>query len=186
MARCTCAYSRSFRLCRCIYKPKTSFLSAAWCSYIHSSNLRVILHKRTSAMSSIGQPSARTADGYLYSASGPSFKGLRTDAVVPSSQDSRSSYDAIVIGAGFAGLVAARDLALDRNLRVLLIEARDRIGGRTWTAKAFGEEFEMGGTFVHWWVCIQRAITLQLCWIYNLHVVTGASRISTQSYTVMA
>jgi NADPH-dependent 2,4-dienoyl-CoA reductase/sulfur reductase-like enzyme len=101
-------------------------------------------------MSASGQRASRTVDGYQYTASGPSLKGLWTDAVVPSSTDTRSSYDVIVIGAGFAGLVAARDLSLDRNLRVLLIEARDRIGGRTWTAKAFGEEFEMGGTFVHW------------------------------------
>jgi monoamine oxidase len=33
----------------------------------------------------------------------------------------------------------------------LLLEARDRIGGRTWTAKAWGEEFEMGGTYIHWY-----------------------------------
>lgn len=94
----------------------------------------------------------RTADGYQHDGCGPSFHGLPTDAVVPGSIRTRSSYDVIVIGAGFAGLVAARDLALDRDLRVLLIEARDRIGGRTWTAKAWGEEFEMGGTFVHWYV----------------------------------
>jgi monoamine oxidase len=40
-------------------------------------------------------------------------------------------YDALVIGAGFAGLTAARDLAKDGK-RVLIVEARDRIGGRTW------------------------------------------------------
>ncbi|KAI6855890.1 FAD/NAD(P)-binding domain-containing protein [Hortaea werneckii] len=96
------------------------------------------------------QRESRTTDGYQYSDSGPSCRGLWTDAVAPSSSATRSNYDVIVIGAGFAGLVAARDLSLDRNLRVLLIEARDRIGGRTWTAKAFGEEFEMGGTYVHW------------------------------------
>ncbi|MER6529592.1 NAD(P)/FAD-dependent oxidoreductase [Streptomyces sp. NPDC001508] len=41
--------------------------------------------------------------------------------------------DAIVIGAGLAGLVAARELeAFGREVTVL--EARDRVGGRTWTA----------------------------------------------------
>ena len=64
----------------------------------------------------------------------------------------------IVIGLGFCGLVAARNLALNRNLRVLLLEARDRIGGRTWTAKAWGEEFEMGGTFVHWYLDVHKHI----------------------------
>lgn len=101
-------------------------------------------------MPSTNRQPSRTKDGYVYDASGSSYQGLWTDAVVPSSSRTRASYDVIVIGAGFAGLVAARDLALDSNLRVLLLEARDRIGGRTWTAKAWGEEFEMGGTYVHW------------------------------------
>lgn len=109
-------------------------------------------------MSTPQQRAFRTSEGYQYSASGSPVQGLHTDAVVPSSTDTRNTYDVIVIGAGFAGLVAARDLALDRNLRVLLIEARDRIGGRTWTAKAFGEEFEMGGTYVHWYSCLPIAL----------------------------
>jgi monoamine oxidase len=37
--------------------------------------------------------------------------------------------DVIVIGAGAAGLAAARSIGR-RTLRVLVLEARDRIGGR--------------------------------------------------------
>lgn len=33
---------------------------------------------------------------------------------------------------------------------VLLLEARDRIGGRTFTAEVDGHLYEMGGTWVHW------------------------------------
>src|SRR5262249_40851410 len=33
---------------------------------------------------------------------------------------------------------------------VLLTEARDRIGGRTWTADGLGRQLEYGGTYVHW------------------------------------
>lgn len=95
----------------------------------------------------------RSKEGHQYDSTGI-HQGLRTDAVVSSTVNAKSSYDVIVIGSGFCGLVAARNLALDRNLRVLLLEARDRIGGRTWTAKAWGEEFEMGGTFVHWYLDI--------------------------------
>lgn len=33
---------------------------------------------------------------------------------------------------------------------MLLLEARDRIGGRTYTAEVDGHLYEMGGTWVHW------------------------------------
>lgn len=58
------------------------------------------------------------------------------------------SYDVVIIGAGFAGLTAARELS--RHHRVLVVEARDRIGGRTWTDDRLGRRLELGGTWVHW------------------------------------
>lgn len=33
---------------------------------------------------------------------------------------------------------------------MLLLEARDRIGGRSWSSNIGGYPFEMGGTWVHW------------------------------------
>lgn len=57
--------------------------------------------------------------------------------------------DLIVIGGGFAGVTAARDAAL-RGRRVLLLEARDRLGGRTWRADWHGTPVEYGGAWVHW------------------------------------
>ncbi|RAL07142.1 flavin monoamine oxidase family protein [Aspergillus homomorphus CBS 101889] len=36
------------------------------------------------------------------------------------------------------------------GLRVLIIEARDRIGGRSWSSNIGGYPFEMRGTWVHW------------------------------------
>ncbi|KIV97747.1 hypothetical protein PV10_01457 [Exophiala mesophila] len=79
-------------------------------------------------------------------------EGLPCEGViVPPTLESISGqrYDAIVLGAGYAGLVAARDLAT-RGHKVLLLEARDRIGGRTWTSVIEGYPYEMGGTWVHW------------------------------------
>jgi monoamine oxidase len=58
-------------------------------------------------------------------------------------------HDVIVIGGGFAGVTAAREAAV-RGKRVLLLEARDRLGGRTWTADWHGAPIEYGGAWVHW------------------------------------
>ncbi|GCD91180.1 NAD(P)/FAD-dependent oxidoreductase [Nocardioides sp. LS1] len=58
-------------------------------------------------------------------------------------------YDVVVIGGGFAGLSAARE-AGNLGKSVLLVEALDRLGGRTWTTDALGTRIEMGGTDVHW------------------------------------
>ncbi|OIH82864.1 hypothetical protein BLJ79_18150 [Arthrobacter sp. UCD-GKA] len=57
-------------------------------------------------------------------------------------------YDVIVIGAGFAGLAAARDLS-KAGERVLVLEARDRLGGRTWFKNYPGSKkaIEYGGTW---------------------------------------
>jgi monoamine oxidase len=57
--------------------------------------------------------------------------------------------DAIVIGGGFAGVTAARELTL-AGLQCTLIEARDRLGGRTWYRDWGGDDIEMGGGWVHW------------------------------------
>lgn len=55
-----------------------------------------------------------------------------------------------MIGAGGAGLAAARALG-DAGLRVVILEARDRIGGRIWTLHPPGADFpiELGAEFIH-------------------------------------
>ncbi|MFI9204126.1 flavin monoamine oxidase family protein [Streptomyces sp. NPDC053048] len=55
--------------------------------------------------------------------------------------------DAIIIGAGYAGGMAARELAA-KGLTTLVLEARDRIGGRIWTGSWAGEQIELGGQWV--------------------------------------
>ena len=56
--------------------------------------------------------------------------------------------DVVVIGAGMAGLTAARALA-EAGLKVLVVEAQDRIGGRIWTRHVGDEAIELGAEFIH-------------------------------------
>lgn len=55
--------------------------------------------------------------------------------------------DVIVVGAGLAGLSAARALK-KHGVSALVVEARSRVGGRTATARVGQGDFDMGGQFV--------------------------------------
>ena len=61
-----------------------------------------------------------------------------------------NSADVIVIGAGVAGLAAAEKLG-KAGLRVLVLEARDRLGGRVWSLPGLSSDqaIELGAEFVH-------------------------------------
>ena len=60
-----------------------------------------------------------------------------------------ASHDVLVIGAGVAGLTAARELTR-RGLSVTVVEARDRTGGRVHTVRDFADHpVEGGAEFVH-------------------------------------
>ncbi len=60
----------------------------------------------------------------------------------------RLRADYCVVGAGFAGLAAARRLR-DRDKSVALMEARDRVGGRVWNRRAYdGSVVSVGGTWL--------------------------------------
>ena len=56
--------------------------------------------------------------------------------------------DVLIIGAGMAGLTAARTLA-EAGRRVLVLEAQHRIGGRILTRHIGGEALELGAEFIH-------------------------------------
>lgn len=57
-------------------------------------------------------------------------------------------FDTIVVGAGVAGLTAARLLAR-AGRRVVVLEARDRVGGRISTDRRYGLTTDMGASWIH-------------------------------------
>src|SRR5215213_3607904 len=62
----------------------------------------------------------------------------------------KHSFDVLILGAGAAGLAAAAELAA-AGYSALLLEARDRVGGRAWTRNEpdFPIPIEMGAEFIH-------------------------------------
>jgi polyamine oxidase len=54
----------------------------------------------------------------------------------------------VVVGAGISGLVAARALRLS-GVDVVVVEGRDRIGGRTHTIELGGAAVDLGGSWIH-------------------------------------
>eukprot|EP01065_Artemidia_motanka_P037929 TRINITY_DN46818_c0_g1_i1.p1 TRINITY_DN46818_c0_g1~~TRINITY_DN46818_c0_g1_i1.p1 ORF type:complete len:502 (+),score=171.34 TRINITY_DN46818_c0_g1_i1:72-1577(+) len=63
---------------------------------------------------------------------------------VPKSAEER----VLVVGGGFAGLIAARNLR-EAGVAVEVVEGRHRVGGRVWTDERWGAPVDVCATFVH-------------------------------------
>lgn len=90
-----------------------------------------------------------TSDGVSIQAGKSAQSGLRSPGALSTAALPKDVYDVVVVGAGFAGLTAARELG-SRGLKVAILEARDRIGGRTFLAWQGEQKYEVGGTWIHW------------------------------------
>jgi phytoene dehydrogenase-like protein len=75
-----------------------------------------------------------------------SVKGLATMAGF--GQDNARHYDTIIIGAGMSGLACAAKLSehpsYQNGKRLLVLEARDRIGGRIGSVHVNGNRLDTG------------------------------------------
>ncbi|AVH94301.1 flavin monoamine oxidase family protein [Streptomyces sp. WAC00288] len=58
-----------------------------------------------------------------------------------------ASVDVVIVGAGFAGLTAAERL-VDMGVSVLVLEGRDRVGGRSFSGEVAGVKVDLGATWV--------------------------------------
>lgn len=59
-----------------------------------------------------------------------------------------SAIDVLVVGAGLAGLACAQRLRA-AGRRVVVLEARQRLGGRIWTARHQGAAIDLGASWLH-------------------------------------
>lgn len=79
----------------------------------------------------------------------PLTAGTRQTAAYARVRRQNDGYDVIVVGAGIAGLAAAQYLT-EEGYAVLVLEARDRIGGRVWTNRTLnGIPLDMGASWIH-------------------------------------
>ncbi|GKC74800.1 probable polyamine oxidase 2, partial [Tanacetum coccineum] len=69
-----------------------------------------------------------------------------------------ASPSVIVIGGGFAGIATARAL-YDASFRVILLESRERIGGRVCTDYSFGFPVDLRASWLHR-VCTENPLAM--------------------------
>ena len=78
--------------------------------------------------------------------------------------DKDNRVDAVIVGAGFAGLSAARTL-VRKGRKAVILEARDRVGGRVKAGEVAGHKVDVGGM----WVGPTQTRLLELIKEYGLH-----------------
>jgi monoamine oxidase len=95
----------------------------------------------------------------------------------------RIDADVCVVGAGYAGLTAARRLA-QHGKTVVVLEARDRVGGRIWTAPlADGTPIDRGGAWLApfhdriYALAAEMGVSAYKTWMKGAHLLVDGDRI---------
>jgi monoamine oxidase len=69
-------------------------------------------------------------------------------ASAPTATGTAKTENVIIIGAGVSGLAAAKYLK-ENGVNALVLEGRNRIGGRIWTDNALGAKLDLGAAWIH-------------------------------------
>jgi protoporphyrinogen oxidase len=82
------------------------------------------------------------------------LSGMELQTPFSAAEELQVIYDAVIIGAGWSGISAAKRLLKDGHKKILLLEARDYVGGRSRTVTDFATEepdtpFELGSEFIY-------------------------------------
>lgn len=63
--------------------------------------------------------------------------------------DVSNDFDVIIVGCGISGSVCAATLLENNaNIKVKVLEARTRVGGRIFTDKINGHNYDLGGQWI--------------------------------------
>ncbi len=95
------------------------------------------------AFSPIKQSESSSAAG-----SGTADSSSSQPRVEPTADNRSRETEVLIIGAGMAGLAAAKRLT-ELNYDVIVLEARNRIGGRVWTDDSLGVPLDIGASWIH-------------------------------------
>ncbi|MGQ0805350.1 MAG: FAD-dependent oxidoreductase [Actinomycetota bacterium] len=87
-----------------------------------------------------------TSVDYPATVHGAYLSGRRAASEV--AEEAGTGARVVVIGAGVAGLAAGRALQRE-GYDVVVVEGRDRIGGRVWTDRSLGAPLDLGASWIH-------------------------------------
>ncbi len=98
----------------------------------------------------LGAAGVAAAGPLLAACSGSGSVDAPAPVPAPGSQPQPQDERVVIVGAGIAGLAAAGELGIRGFTDVVVLEARDRVGGRIWTSSiGDGIPVELGATWIH-------------------------------------